>query len=197
MGNDLMMQWGFTANHQGNRPSLPSAFGAGYSRALGRGLNTWWDYDNNRYLYWTLRALACGLWAFVEMRTYERSDVFVVRIPPTPAKDSIDRSTWVPVPVQLAPPASVDNVVLEFGYDPAFRCTTRDEACASVATSTAWSASNPYWFASESFAGAPRADSMTLFIPAISNRVVYYRWRYRDSGGAVLATSRTHIAVTE
>ena len=41
-----------------------------------------------------------------------------VKMPPYPATDTVDRSTFIPVPVKMIPPPglAVDNVVVQFGY---------------------------------------------------------------------------------
>jgi hypothetical protein len=41
--------------------------------------------------------------------------------------------------------------------------------------------------------GVDCSAGCTINIPAISGRVVYYRWRYRDGSGNVLGTSSTQV----
>lgn len=111
------------------------------------------------------------------------------RLPPYPAEDSVNRAEFVKVPVTLKPPAGVDNVVVEFGYDTSFRCTMRDEACVKDANAT-----EPYVFAGDMLTGISCASGCTVEMPGIAGRVLYYRWKYRDSANSVIAESDTIVA---
>jgi hypothetical protein len=111
------------------------------------------------------------------------------RLPPYPAEDSVNRAEFVKVPVTLKPPAGVDNVVVEFGYDTSFRCTMRDEACVKDANAT-----EPYVFAGDMLTGISCASGCTVEMPGIAGRVLYYRWKYRNSANSVIAESDTIVA---
>ncbi|MGD0652479.1 MAG: hypothetical protein ABSA97_15285, partial [Verrucomicrobiia bacterium] len=119
--------------------------------------------------------------------------VMVAHTPPWPVLDSINRTTFLPLPKQLdSPPGGTDNAVIEFGYNANFYCTQRAEAC--VANSATISESSPFQWAGDTFAGLPCGSGCSIVIPAIAQRVVYYRFKYRR-GSAVIATSDTEVAV--
>jgi hypothetical protein len=99
----------------------------------------------------------------------------------------------VPVALALQPPAglAVNNAIVEFGYQeygaPQFiDCTTRNDACIATA-STVTPGNQPYYFASENPAGAACGSGCTITVPAISQRILYYRVEYRTASNAVLA----------
>jgi hypothetical protein len=94
----------------------------------------------------------------------------------------------------------VHDVAVEFGYaengDPgSFYCTSRQESC--VAVSGAISPSTPFFYEqSETYSGAACSAGCTVAIPALSQRVLYYRWKYRDAFGKVIATSDIRATAT-
>lgn len=71
------------------------------------------------------------------------------------------------VPVTVRAPS---NIVVEFGYTPTFRCTSRDESCFVQVEGVQ---ATPFKFAAES--GAQTASSSTVTIPALPGRVLYWR----------------------
>ena len=153
--------------------------------------------------YWNARVLADGSWAIVRGSFFNqtRSEMFLAKLTPLPGPDSIARNTFLPVTVKLTPPSglAVANAIVEFGYvengqATDFYCTTRHETC--VATAATVSESTPFSFAGENPAGASCAAGCTVQIPAIPQRVLYYRVKYRDASNQVLATSGLQVAVT-
>jgi hypothetical protein len=145
--------------------------------------------------YWNARVLPDGSWAVVRAPFFNktRAEMFLAKLPPWPAPDSITRSTFVPMTVSLAPPSELNasNAIIQFGYvengQPTdFFCTSRHEACIAAAATVSEAA--PFAFAGESPAGAPCTTTCTIQIPAIPQRVVYYRVQYRDASNQVLAT---------
>jgi hypothetical protein len=131
-----------------------------------------------------------------------RTDNLVSVPPPYPAADSASRGTFIPVTIQSDPPAGlmVNDAIMEFGYaengDPgSFFCTTRRESC--VAVSGAIRSSSPFFYEqTERYSGAACSAGCTVAIPALSQRVLYYRWSYRDALGNVIATSAIRAVVT-
>src|SRR5262249_13894464 len=81
------------------------------------------------------------------------SDILLAKMPPFPPVDTVDRSTFIPVPLKLTPPTrlGVSNAVVQFGYaengNPEnFYCTSRQEKClANAATVPA----TPFLFPSD------------------------------------------------
>jgi len=130
-----------------------------------------------------------------EFLNYQRMDMWMAKLPPYPAQDSVARGTFVQIPVNAAPPAGLDvnNAIVEFGYQEygapqLINCTTRNDACIATETvNTVTPGNQPFYFASENPAGAPCATGCTIFIPAISQRILYYQVKYRSANNTVLA----------
>ncbi|MCL4402428.1 MAG: hypothetical protein M1436_07185, partial [Acidobacteria bacterium] len=165
-----------------------------YSRVITAGFGR---YRRQPEAYWANgKALPDGSWALFTSRWVDnqRSDIYAVKLPPYPARDSVNRATFVPMPVQVGTaPAGATTAVVEFGYDTDFHCTSRGEAC--VAASGAVNEANPFRWASETYSGVPCAGGCTIAIPAIPQRVLYYRVNYRASDATVTARGRTEVAV--
>ena len=126
----------------------------------------------------------------------QRSDLMMVKIPPMPSADSVNRASFIAVPIQIGSvPANTANAAIKFGYGPTFACTSRQEAC--YATAAAVSEATPFSWASDAAAGLSCASGCTIAVPAISSRVLYYAVEYRNSGGSVIATGPTQVATVQ
>jgi len=106
----------------------------------------------------------------------------------------VARGTFVPITLTLKPPAglSVNNAIVQFGYQEygapsLLNCTTRNDACIANA-GTVPSGNAPFYFASENPSGELCASGCAITIPAISQRVLFYRVQYRNASQVVLAT---------
>lgn len=125
-----------------------------------------------------------------------RRELYMAKLPPFPAADGVNRSTFVSLPLQLTAPAGmgVTNAVVQFGYEEFNgNCTTRNDACIANAANIG---AIPFQFASESPGGAPCATLCTIEIPAVSQRVVYYQVMYRDNANKVIATTPMQAVTT-
>ena len=170
------------------------------SRRLGPNYARW----NQMGDYWTLNGSPSGLLGFSPVLWLDgvRTENVITVIPPYPATDSVSRGTFIPIPVETAPPPSlmVNDVIVEFGYaengDPySFFCTSRQESC--VAVSGTVDSSTPFFYEqTETYSGARCPAGCTVAIPALSQRVLYYRWKYRDAFGNVIATSEIRATAT-
>jgi hypothetical protein len=130
------------------------------------------------------------------------------KLPPYPEVDSVNRQTFIPLVLNLAPPPdlNVDNALVQFGYlengaANQFFCTSRREAC--LAVSAAVTESNPFRFGSDgsdgtagTVGGVSCASGCSVAIPALSQRVVYYQVLYRDASNNVVAQTRLQMAAT-
>lgn len=146
-------------------------------------------FENNRLLPDNSWLLFRAEWL-----NYSREEMWMAKVPPYPATDSIGRGTFVPMVLNLQPPAgvSVNNAVVEFGYaEYGGNCTSRHDPCLA---NTAMIGSPPFEFASEKPPGMPCAGGCTIAIPAISQRVLYYQVSYRDQSNAVVSASPQQIA---
>jgi hypothetical protein len=174
-------------------------FGA-LSRKIGTNYSRW----NLMWVFWISYATPNGAALFSNAPWLDgvRTDNLISVPPPYPALDSTPRGTFVPIQVKTAPPPGlmVNDVIVEFGYaengDPgSFYCTSRRESC--VAVSGAISSAAPFFYEqAETYSGAPCATGCAVAIPALSQRVLYYRWKYRDAFGKVIATSAIRATAT-
>jgi len=129
-----------------------------------------------------------------EYLNYQRQEMWMAKLPPYPAVDSINRGAFVPMLInKLQGPPGTDNAIVEFGHQEygapqQVNCTTRNDVCLATA-STVPAGTQPFYFASENPAGAPCATGCTITIPAISQRILYYRVKYRNASNTVLAAS--------
>jgi hypothetical protein len=127
-----------------------------------------------------------------EFLNYQRPSMWMAKLPPYPAVDSVNRGTYEPIAVAINPLSSlgVNTALVEFGYmeysqGGNYYCTTRADICqanaASIPTGNA-----PFKFASESAAGLSCASGCTVTIPAIPQRTLYYRVRYLSASSATI-----------
>jgi hypothetical protein len=163
------------------------------ARAPERWRRQWTNYTSNG------KALPGGEWALYLARWVDDqySGYYAVKVPPFPNVDSAIRNTFSPVTVQVnSVPPGTDNVVAEFGYGTNYYCTSRSEVCVATGTGPV-NETTPFAWASESYSGLPCAAGCTLTIPALPQRVVYYRLKYRTATGTVLLTGPARVAVTQ
>ncbi len=174
-------------------------FTGALGRTLTKGLAKYKLVDG----YWHGKALSDASWVmFRSMYTSGAwTDILLGKLPPYPPTDSVVRSTFQPIPVKLTPPAglAIDNATVEFGYaengEPGqFYCTSRQEECLATAATVP---AVPFLFPSEGtggveagVAGLSCVNGCSIAIPAISQRVLYYRVRYRDASNRTVATSQ-------
>jgi len=133
--------------------------------------------------------------------------IVVGKLPPYPPVDSASRNTFVPVTVNLKPPAKLGatNAIVEFGYlengDASnFFCTSRRDVCVAASATVG---TVPFLFASEGTGGVESgltgvacASGCTVSIPGLPQRVLYYRVKYRNAGNLVVAQTGVQVAVT-
>jgi hypothetical protein len=147
-------------------------------------------FENNRLLpdnSWLLFRM--------EFPEYQSEQMWMAKMPPWPDQDDVNRSAFVPMQVEIKPlpGLEVNNAVVQFGYQEygapgSLNCTARNDAC--LATGITIPAGNsPFYFASENPSGLSCAIGCTITIPALAQRVLYYRVVYRSASNAVVATS--------
>ncbi len=155
-----------------------------------------------------VRVLPDSSWVIGNERygTTFRNEVVALSMPPLPRStpntlDIVNRSSYMPVPVQVQGVPGADGVVADFGYAEtgshgvsSFYCMSRQENC--VANQSAIAAT-PFSWASESFTPLACADGATckLMLPAVSGRTLYYRIR-RTLLGVTVATETTQVQIT-
>jgi hypothetical protein len=177
-------------------------FTGALGRTLTKGLTRYKIIDP----YWHGKALSDASWVmFRSMYTNGAwTDILLGKVPPYPPADSVARGAFQPIPVKLTPPVglAVDNAVIQFGYAEnggpgQFYCTSRQEKClATAATLTAayfLLPSDGAGGVESGVAGVACANGCTVAIPAISQRVLYYQVKYRDTSNKTVATSQIEI----
>lgn len=123
----------------------------------------------------------------------------MARIPPFPdvTQDPLDRRGFVPTPVVIDPtPAGATSVKVQFGYDAAFHCINRPEACEARADFDATGRATPFYFASETGSLGVTCQSAcpsTLSVPGISQRVIFYRSIFRVNGSSIVGPIRVTV----
>jgi hypothetical protein len=172
-------------------------FGA-MSRRVGTVFSRW----NQHGVFWNASTSTNGQLAFSQVRWLDgvRSEDILTVLPPFPASDSISRNTFIPIAVKIPARGTGSQISVEFGYAEngdagSFFCTSRQEAC--VAASSGVNQASPFYFEqSETYSGVPCASGCTVAVPALSQRVLYYRWKQQDAAGNVVAVGETNAIVT-
>jgi hypothetical protein len=171
-----------------------------WSRTLGRHLTL---PQRAYYVFANTSALPDASWAlaFTPGAGGTQNVMMGLKLPPYPEKEASENlATFWPVSreVKSVPPFT-DTVVAEFGYDPQFRCTSRQEACVSVTGGSSPQGVNektPFFWAGEAYTGVPCTAGCHVTIPAIPQRVLYYRLKYRAADGRVIVTGKPETAVS-
>ena len=133
-----------------------------------------------------------GSWGIVN--SYTGGHILLMKIPPIPASDGIDRTTFIRTPLNLVPPSGkgITQAKVYFGYSEQgnptdYYCTSRREACVSSASSIV--DSNPFSYAvSDSYSNMPCTTSCTITLPVLPMRTAYFKVSYLDASGIEVAT---------
>ncbi len=122
----------------------------------------------------------------------------VLKLPSLPEPDGIRRSTFIPMTFSVTPPAGTDNVVVEFGYDASFHCSeNRAEVC--IAAKASLDEADPYTYPSErsggeaGISGVPCPSTCSVTVPALSNRMLYWRVKYRNSANGLIEAGPVQV----
>lgn len=128
-----------------------------------------------------------GLGMFTPASSNAYNQILFAKVPPMPSLDSIPRDNFSFVQVKVNSPAGVDNVIIKFGYDANFYCTSRAEACIAAASNA------PYFFASATYSGVSCATSCTIQIPFFPAKLGYYQVIYRDAANATVSSGTVQL----
>jgi hypothetical protein len=194
---------GDLGGHTANVVQL-SATGNDWTGALTRRLGPLFARYNQMHVFWNMIAgpSLSFLGGYGRWLDGVRNDALLASLPPMPPADSISRNTFVPIALSLSPPNGLPlaSAVVEFGYAEnggadAYYCTSRQETC--VASSASVNPAAPFFYEqSESFTGVPCAAGCTVTVPAVPQRVLYYRWKYLSASGQAIAVSAAHAVAT-
>ncbi len=169
------------------RHTEPDVDGAG-GRLITHGLSLYRWND----LFWNVKTTPDGKWLMFRTQWVngKRGEAFLAKLPPFPPIDDRKRNRFQMLEIQV--PAGRDSVAVEFGYNLAFECTSRRESCVVGSPSA-----EPFSYSStDDWTRAPCKDGCALQLPAIPQRVLYYRMKYFDADGKPVGESAaTAVAV--
>ena len=184
MGLTLADQTGTTKYWSGlNTPSANSipVYGAGRSRVLLSptmlgNYRMVGGFTNGRALPDASWALVPALSPITSNVTNPPKRIFLVKIPPQPPVDGIDRSNYVPVPIQVPTVTSAATAKVFYGYEEdgarsAFYCTQQPDPC-SVSS----------------------VPGSLVNLPGVPQRVLFYEVEYLDNSGNVLGKGPVNAA---
>jgi len=128
----------------------------------------------------------------------QRRELMIAELPPWPNVDAYDRTTFVPVPVNVDADPNAPNARVRFGYaengpPESLFCTTRQDSCSTELPTLA--PTDPYSFMSETRTAQDCSNGCTIRIPGISDRVVYYVIEWLSSAGTVVRSSSLQAGV--
>lgn len=109
--------------------------------------------------------------------------------------DGFNTFRQIPVTVTSVP-AGTSTALVQFGYDGGFVCS-RNRGNTCYAESSALNETTPFMWDHETLTGVSCGSGCTITIPAIANRVLYWRMVYRNGGGSVIATGATNVQAVQ
>jgi hypothetical protein len=191
-------QFGFHPNTVGIDPgSVAPNYGAGYTRKLSTGFGGIKDLTKK------FKPTAAAEWAFLAKGAYWNagSSMLMLKMPPFPTPDGVDRSTFVRAPISITTPQGlgIATATVEFGYveqgtPMQYYCTSRREACVAVASTV--TDATPFWYkATDTYAKASCATSCTITLPVLPLHVAYYQVKFYDAAGTFVQNGATGVAL--
>lgn len=143
-----------------------------------------------QYQFENVRVTPEGRWAFLGPGWVDgaRSNLMMVKVPPPPADDQIDRTTFIPHQVDIASDGVSSYARVRFGYAEngpvdSFFCTSRQESCVTDQTigPFAYESSDPLTPA------ACGSDGCSLSVPVLPGHVQYYQVERLNDYGTVIS----------
>lgn len=133
-----------------------------------------------------------GKWAWLPGYWLDgyRTDLLLVKLPPWPWRDNLQRQNFQPVKYTIQAMAGASYARVRFGYAEngpveSFYCTARQESCTALGSINQ---SDPFAWISEANSSIACSTGCVVELPAISGRVMYYRVERLNSTGGVIAT---------
>ena len=160
----------------------------------------------NMFYYSTAKSLPDASWALFNVgvaigKPTDQVNVWMAKLPPLVAQDTVDRSTFIRAPIAIAAPQGqyIASAAIEFGYaeqgEPSQHyCTSRREAC--VAVSAAVNDAVPFYFEqTENHTRMPCATSCAITLPVLPAHVAYYQVKFYDAQGALVGLGARGVSV--
>jgi len=123
--------------------------------------------------------------------------IMLMKLPPYPGPTKgLNRHTWIPIPVTAGIPAGFNTAYVRFGYTPNFYCSSRQEACIANAATVQSGSSVFSYETSDSYSGLACATGCTVTIPALSQRVLWYQWVFRNTSTGGMQTGPVELMTT-
>ena len=166
--------------------------------ATGRALGSAHNIYNQQYVFWISNNIPSGLASTNYIRWGDQlaSAITTNLLPPFPLPDGVNRSTFIPVPIQVTGPANLSTAQVQFWYSDGggIGCTSRQEVC--IANAATVTQATPFAFPSESPSKLTCSGGCTISLAALSGRVVLYQILEYDSGGNLILTGPVQATVT-
>jgi hypothetical protein len=155
-----------------------------YSRRIGGTFPIW----NGQDVFWSATSAPNGLLGFGQIRCVNGNCAapqnVSITLPPYTLLDTINRGSFQTFMVNVPPVAGASTALVEFGYDPGFFCTSRQEKCAAVGTVV--SETTPFYWESEAPARPACAAGCAIAVPALPGRVIYWQYVPYTAGGVAM-----------
>jgi hypothetical protein len=184
-------QFGWTPNTAGKLNSDNATLGLGYSRKVTG------SFSGVRTFGKIFKVLPDASWGFIDPHL----GTLMVKIPPTPALDGVDRSTFVRAPISITTPQGlgIATATVEFGYaeqgtPTQYYCTSRRETCVAVA-STVTDATPFQYKTTDTYSKASCAASCTITLPVLPLHVAYYQVKFYNGAGAFVQDGPLGVAM--
>ena len=150
-----------------------------------------------QYQFTTFHVSPDGHWGFLAPGWVDgvRNEPMLVKIPPAPVDDGIDRTTFLSKRVDIAADGVSTRARVRFGYAEngpvtSFFCTSRQEACLTDTSVTPFA-----YEQSDPLNSAPCGSSgCTIFVPQLPNRVMFFRVERLDDSGKVLSVGPLSVS---
>jgi hypothetical protein len=149
--------------------------------------------------YWNWHGMVDGTWILGNVFWKEgvRKDIVAIQLPPWPATDSVNRSTFVAVPVKLGGVSGV-SFRIRFGYNPSLYCTSRQEVCATATSTGALPpqpGSAPFAYLSETQTWTACSTTCEIDIPGLSQHEMYYIVDRKNAAGLITSSLMQVVGV--
>jgi hypothetical protein len=126
-----------------------------------------------------------------------RGEVLLAKLPPWPGASSVNRTDFLPIALTRGSvPAGTDNVIVRFGYNPSFNCTRRQEACIANSATLQSGSSVLSFEGTDSYNGLSCSLGCIVTIPALSQRVMWYQWVFRNGSNNIIGTAPIEVLAT-